>query len=73
MIMLENGVKPLRLVIRDKDGIVLATWRNEYVVWHISQKDDTSYCCAWGSYFQDLNDAVPLFNHKAAQFLGITS
>lgn len=70
---MDNGAKPLLDCGTQERGVVLADWKDEYVVWHYFNQNGKSHC-QHGRYFryEDWTKARKAFNEAMCRFLGIT-
>ena len=74
MIELANGAKPLHFVVRGAEGIVLAEYHGEYVVWFFyADAESGKVFCDHGSYFRGkggLEEAMAKFKKRSLGFMG---
>ena len=58
-----NGAKVISLFMNESEGIVLATWKSEFITWEFStnQQDSTAH----GNYFMYDSDTVGDAFYKA--------
>lgn len=61
--ILSNGATPLIYLWLNHEGVVLAKWREQYVVWRFLEKNGVADCID-GDYFDDLQEAKNCFYRR---------